>query len=227
MSNDCDELIGLRAENARLIALLESHGIDSRRQPAPTTASATPPPEPLNLSTAEKVALLRRLFRGRTDVHPVRWESAIADETQRAIANGRKVLVLTERTDHLDSIRDTLERQRLKPFVLHGRMSRKQRVKLIAELDALPPNTPRILLATGRLVGEGFDHPPLDTLILTMPVSWEGTLQQYAGRLHREHAAKTDIRIIDFVDSFHPALLRVWEKRQPGYRAMGYRIAAA
>ena len=59
-----------------------------------------------------------------------------------------------------------------------------------------------------------------------MPVSWKGTLQQYAGRLHREHASKTDVRIIDFVDTGHPALLRMWDKRQRGYRAMGYRVAA-
>ena len=77
-----------------------------------------------------------------------------------------------------------------------------------------------------RLVGEGFDHPPLDTLILAMPVSWKGTLQQYAGRLHREHASKTDVRIIDFVDTGHPALIRMWDKRQRGYRAMGYRVGS-
>ena len=71
---------------------------------------------------------------------------------------------------------------------------------------------------------EGFDHPPLDTLVLAMPISWKGTLQQYAGRLHREHAGKTDVRIIDFVDTGHPALLRMWDKRQMGYRAMGYRV---
>jgi superfamily II DNA or RNA helicase len=57
-----------------------------------------------------------------------------------------------------------------------------------------------------------------------MPVSWKGTLQQYAGRLHREHATKSDVRIIDFVDTGHPALLRMRDKRQRGYRAMGYRI---
>jgi superfamily II DNA or RNA helicase len=91
-------------------------------------------------------------------------------------------------------------------------------------LDTLPPEAPRILLVTGKLVGEGFDHPPLDTLVLAMPVSWKGTLQQYAGRLHREHASKADVRIIDFVDTGHPALLRMWEKRQRGYRAMGYRV---
>lgn len=100
----------------------------------------------------------------------------------------------------------------------------KQRATLVADLDALPPDAPRVLLSTGKLVGEGFDHPPLDTLVLAMPVSWKGTLQQYAGRLHREHASKTDVRIIDFVDTGHPALLRMWDKRQRGYRAMGYRI---
>ena len=151
--------------------------------------------------------------------------AAIADEVQFAVEDGRKVLVLTERTDHLDSIKRSLEEHDLKPFVLHGRMSKKQHANLVAELEALAPDSPRILLATGRLVGEGFDHPPLDTLVLAMPVSWKGTLQQYAGRLHREHATKTNVRIIDFVDTGHPALLRMWEKRQRGYRAMGYRIA--
>lgn len=109
------------------------------------------------------------------------------------------------------------------PFVLHGRMSNKQRSALVAELEALPPDEPRTLLATGKLIGEGFDHPPLDTLALAMPVSWKGTLQQHAGRLHREHSSKTDVRIIDFVDTGHPALLRMWDTRQAGYRAMGYR----
>lgn len=103
-------------------------------------------------------------------------------------------------------------------------MSKKQRAAIITELETLPPAAPRILVATGKLVGEGFDHPPLDTLVLAMPVSWKGTLQQYAGRLHREHASKVDVRIIDFVDAGHPALLRMWEKRQRGYRAMGYRV---
>ena len=154
---------------------------------------------------------------GRTDI--------IATEVKQAYEQGRKLLVLTERTEHLDAIKTALEGQVPAPFVLHGRMSKKQRAALIAELDALPPDAPRVLLATGKLVGEGFDHPPLDTLVLAMPVSWKGTLQQYAGRLHREHASKTDVRIIDFVDAGHPALVRMWDKRQRGYRAMGYRIA--
>lgn len=153
---------------------------------------------------------------------PARTE-AIAAEVKDAYEQGRKVLVLTERTEHLDALRAALGDLTPAPFVLHGRMSRKQRTAVVADMDGLPPDAPRVLLATGKLVGEGFDHPPLDTLVLAMPVSWKGTLQQYAGRLHREHASKTDVRIIDFVDTGHTALLRMWDKRQRGYRAMGYR----
>ena len=152
--------------------------------------------------------------------------AAIAAEVRSAVGQGRKVLVLTERTEHLDAIKAELDGLMLAPFLLHGRMSRKQRAALVAELDALPPDMPRVLLSTGKLVGEGFDHPPLDTLVLAMPVSWKGTLQQYAGRIHREHVSKTDVRIIDFVDTGHPALLRMWDKRQRGYRAMGYRVGS-
>lgn len=92
-------------------------------------------------------------------------------------------------------------------------------------VSSLPADAAHILLASGKLVGEGFDHPPLDTLVPAMPVSRKGTLQRYAGRLHRQHAGKADVRIIDFVDTGHPALLRMWVKRQRGYRAMGYRLA--
>ena len=159
-------------------------------------------------------------------VNDLQRTEAICHEVAVTFGQGRKVLVLTERTAHLDAILDGLTGKVPSVFVLHGRMSKKQRAAVITELDALPPDTPRILLATGKLVGEGFDHPPLDTLVLAMPVSWKGTLQQYAGRLHREHATKTDVRIVDFVDAGHPALLRMWDKRQRGYRAMGYRIAS-
>jgi len=137
---------------------------------------------------------------------------------------GRKILVLTERTEHLNALATALNGIVPPLFILHGRMSTKRRTALIAALRALSPNAPRILLATGKLVGEGFDHPPLDTLVLAMPVSWKGTLQQYAGRLHRQHASMAAVRIIDLVDVGHPTLLRMWDKRQRGYRAMGYRI---
>ena len=152
-----------------------------------------------------------------------RRTAAIAEEVEGAFHRGRKVLLLTERSEHLDALHAALEGSVSPLLTLHGRMSARQRQALVASLDALPPDAPRVLLATGRLVGEGFDHPPLDTLVLAMPVSWKGTLQQYAGRLHRMHAGKTDVVVVDFVDSGHPALLRMWSKRQQGYRAMGYR----
>ena len=80
----------------------------------------------------------------------------------------------------------------------------------------------RLQEENARLIVEGFDHPPLDTVVLAMPISWRGTLQQYAGRLHREHTGKRDVRIYDYMEHDHPQLDRMWEKRQRGYRAMGY-----
>jgi superfamily II DNA or RNA helicase len=150
--------------------------------------------------------------------------AALAEEVAMVVGQSRKVLVLTERTEHVNAIANALGDRVPAPFVLHGRMSKKQRATVIEQLKTLPADAPRVLVATGKLIGEGFDHPALDTMVLAMPVSWRGTLQQYAGRLHREHAAKSDVRIIDFVDAGHPALLRMWDKRQRGYRAMGYRV---
>jgi superfamily II DNA or RNA helicase len=81
----------------------------------------------------------------------------------------------------------------------------------------------RLLLATGRYIGEGFDDARLDTLFLVLPVSWKGTLVQYAGRLHRLHPGKREVRIVDYVDGKVPMLARMFERRRVGYRAMGYR----
>jgi superfamily II DNA or RNA helicase len=148
----------------------------------------------------------------------------IVDDVLHAYRSGRSILVLTERTEHLATLEQGLAGQIENLFALHGRMTRKQRSALLATLEALPGDAPRALLATGRLVGEGFDHPPLDTLMLAMPISWKGTLQQYAGRLHREHASKSEVLIYDYVDTGNPALERMWERRQRGYKAMGYRL---
>ena len=148
----------------------------------------------------------------------------IASAVVQSYQAGRKVLVLTERTDHLELIRQNLTNIPSGLFILHGRISKKQRTQTISELNELAPGAPRVLLATGKLVGEGFDHPPLDTLVLAMPISWKGTLQQYAGRLHRECAGKNDVRIYDYVDTGHPTLMRMWDKRQRGYKAMGYEM---
>jgi len=148
----------------------------------------------------------------------------ISEDILNAYREGRKVLVLTERTDHLARLREGLGNEVEHCFVLHGRLSKKQRAYILSELQSLKSSTPHVLLATGRLIGEGFDHPPLDTLILAMPISWKGTLQQYAGRLHRDHVDKQDVRIYDYVENDQPQLVRMWDKRQRGYLAMGYKI---
>lgn len=143
-----------------------------------------------------------------------------------AYGNGRRILVLSERMEHVTSLQRILAGRINNLFVLHGRMGKKERSRALKALDELGPETPRVLLATGRLIGEGFDHPPLDTLVLAMPISWRGTLQQYAGRLHRELDSKKDVRIYDYVDP-HPVTRRMWDKRQVGYRMMAYTISDA
>jgi len=101
-------------------------------------------------------------------------------------------------------------------------MGVKERRKVQEQLAAIPPHEERLLLATGRYIGEGFDDARLDTLFLTLPVSWRGTLVQYTGRLHRLHPGKTDVRIFDDVNREVPMLLRMFKRRLRGYRAIGY-----
>jgi superfamily II DNA or RNA helicase len=162
--------------------------------------------------------LMRRLAEDQ------RRTDRIVAEALACWGKDRKLLLLSERTDHITAISAALAEQVPNLFLLHGRQSARHRSATLAALEALPPGAPRIVLATGRLVGEGFDHPPLDTLLLAMPVSWKGTLQQYAGRLHRQQCGKTSVRIIDWLDLGHPVPQRMWERRLRGYRAMGYSL---
>ena len=138
----------------------------------------------------------------------------------------RSPLVLTERNSHLDLLASRVAALAPHCLVFRGGMGIKQRRSLFEQLRAIPPDEPRLLLATGRYIGEGFDDARLDTLLLTMPISWHGTLQQYAGRLNRHYAAKRDIRIYDYVDQAVPMLQRMFTRRERGYRALGYRCAS-
>lgn len=101
-------------------------------------------------------------------------------------------------------------------------MSAKKRRELGARLAQVPDGEERLVLATGRYIGEGFDDARLDTLFLAMPVSWKGTLVQYTGRLHRLHPNKTEVWIYDYVDREVPVLMGMFEKRLRTYRAIGY-----
>lgn len=80
------------------------------------------------------------------------------------------------------------------------------------------------LMATASLIGEGFDLPALDTLVFATPLSFEGRLIQYAGRIHREAENKNSAQIIDFVDSYNGMFLKMYRNRISTYRKMGYKI---
>ena len=114
----------------------------------------------------------------------------------RELVRDRRV-VLTERREHLERIAKSIGDEIPNLVVLHGGIKPKARRAAMTQLAEQADHEPRLILATGRYLGEGFDDPRLDTLLLTMPIAWKGTVVQYAGRLHRAHAAKRDIRIYD------------------------------
>jgi len=95
-------------------------------------------------------------------------------------------------------------------------MGKRQRQQPAAQIARIPADQPRLSLATGRYLGEGFDDERLDTLFLALPISWRGTLTQYAGRLHRLNAAKKHVMIYDYVDAEVPVLARMYAKRRTG-----------
>lgn len=153
-----------------------------------------------------------------------RRNDLIFDDIMMALNEGRSPLVLTERIGHVDIIAEKLKSFAKNIIVFKGGMGKKQRNALDEQMAAIPDDEERVVISTGRYIGEGFDDSHLDTLFLVMPVSWRGTLQQYAGRLHRQHTNKRVVRIYDYVDINVPVLRRMYEKRLKGYKAMGYSL---
>jgi superfamily II DNA or RNA helicase len=141
-----------------------------------------------------------------------------------ALQSRRTPLLLTGRTDHLEQFAAKLSTISSNVFILRGGMGRKQRRIALESIAAVGEDEPRVILATGSYIGEGFDDARLDTLFLAMPVSWKGTLQQYVGRLHRTHHNKKEVRVYDYVDSQVPMLARMFKKRLAGYEAIGYSL---
>lgn len=146
----------------------------------------------------------------------------ILDDVGHALAEGRSPVLLTERRDHLEYFAERLQDRVRHLVILRGGMSAKLRREVSEQLASIPAGEERLLLATGRFLGEGFDDARLDTLFLALPVSWKGTLVQYAGRLHRQSHGKSEVRIYDYVDRYVPMLARMFERRMKGYRSMGY-----
>lgn len=142
----------------------------------------------------------------------------------RAIKARRSPIVLTERTSQLDDFAARLAGLVRHIVVLKGGMGAKQRRAITEQLTSIPDEEERVLLATGRYIGEGFDDARLDTLFLAMPISWRGTLQQYVGRLHRLHDNKREVIVYDYVDGCVPVFSAMYSKRMRGYEAVGYSI---
>ena len=148
----------------------------------------------------------------------------ICQEVVEAVRQGRSPIVLTERNDHLDCLARQLAPAVRHLVVLRGGMGRKELDMTSAALATIPADEERVLVATGRYVGEGFDDARLDTLFLTLPVSWRGTIAQYVGRLHRLYDGKREVRVVDYADLNVPMLARMFDRRCKGYEAVGYTI---
>jgi superfamily II DNA or RNA helicase len=153
-----------------------------------------------------------------------RRNNLVLDDVRQALKEGRSPVLLTERKEHLDILADKLRHFVKYLIVLSGRLSVKERRETMERLAAIPDGEERLIAATGRYLGEGFDDPRLDTLILAMPFSWKGTIVQYAGRLHREHPGKHEVRVYDYLDANVPKLLRMHKKRSRGFRDIGYTV---
>ena len=148
----------------------------------------------------------------------------ICDDVVRNVSDGRSPLVLTERREHLESLAARLTPRVQHVLVLHGGTGSKQTRTVTDRLAEIPAGEGRVLLATGRYIGEGFDDARLDTLFLTLPISWQGTIAQYVGRLHRLHDGKTEVRVYDYADLNVPMLARMFDRRCAGYEAIGYTV---
>ena len=151
----------------------------------------------------------------------------IFDDVLKTLDEQRSPVIITERKDHAFRLSERLSRFARNVLLLHGGMGVRQRREILQRLEEIPETEERVLIATGRYIGEGFDDARLDTLFLAMPVSWKGVLSQYVGRLHRPNPEKREVLVYDYVDNFVPILRRMCEKRIQGYKNLGYSVENA
>ena len=181
-------------------------------------------PQPTSTVAPENIEALSIQEIYKILVDDDKRNTQIARDVVQAFRNGRSPLLLTERTAHLQQMLNLLKKRIKNIVILKGGVGQKQRKETMAQLAAIPSDEERVIIATGRYIGEGFDDSRLDTLFLTMPISWKGTLQQYAGRLHRDYDSKNEVLIYDYVDENIPMLQRMYKKRLTGYKAIGYEV---
>lgn len=151
---------------------------------------------------------------------------SIIEDVLHCVKEGRNCLLLSERTRHVQTLAEMLREHGLYAHVLLGGQTNAQMKAQMTALKDTADKQPLIICATGKFIGEGFDNSRLDTLFLTMPISWQGTLAQYVGRLHRLHEGKREVRVYDYIDSHAIMLEKMYRKRLRGYAAIGYSVAA-
>ena len=156
--------------------------------------------------------------------HNVFRNNMIIEDIKKVIIEGRIPIVLTERVEHLKILKDNLEELNVPVVIYKGNMGKKKSKEIQDILEESDNNNkPRIILATSSSIGEGFDDSRLDTLFLTMPVSWKGRIIQYVGRLHREHEDKEKVIVYDYLDNMN-VLEKMYNRRLKGYKIAGYEI---
>lgn len=148
----------------------------------------------------------------------------ICSDIVEAVEKGRVPLVLTERNEHLELLHEKLSAKIKNIIILRGGMGSKAMKSAISQLTLIPENEERLILATGKFVGEGFDDARLDTLFLTLPVSWKGTIAQYVGRLNRLHESKKEVQVYDYADLSVAMLDKMFQRRCKAYESVGYKI---
>lgn len=146
----------------------------------------------------------------------------IFDDVLRSMDRGRSPVVLTTRKDHLEDLYERFKPHVKNVVVLKGAMkaSEKRRAE---EQMARPDSEERLILATGQFLGEGFDDQRLDALFMTMPTIWEGTLEQYSGRLQRTYVGKSSVEVVDYVDE-EETLSRKAVDRTRVFKRLGFTI---
>jgi superfamily II DNA or RNA helicase len=175
------------------------------------------------LSFKDKKLTIHEVYNALTSDH-ARNVLIFVDVMKSIVEEKRSPILITERRDHLKMFEEKFSPLVKNVLIFLGGMGQKQRRSLYERIKSISDEEERLLIATGKYLGEGFDDARLDTLFLTMPISWRGTLAQYAGRLHRIHYNKKEVRIYDYIDSRVPMLVRMYKRRLRGYRALGYDI---
>lgn len=155
-------------------------------------------------------------------VDPAR-NSQIAGDVAAALAGGRNCLVLTRRVAQLDELERLLREEGHPPLLLHGGLPAADRREVISALAETDMDDGVLVLGTTSFIGEGFDAPALDTLFLAAPISFDGLLEQCAGRVIRSAPGKNEATVHDYHDVKTPVLAASLDRRMPGYRRLGFR----